>query len=147
MLELPSSLLSAPPPGRVKYAACSQDPFTLAASEASRSSERRRSFQLAQRYVNNAAAAIESTRLQHAAASLVAAQYHSEGFIELSEAYCSLLIDKAKLLSSKRLRRMHVAWRIFLSQSTGMTRPLRPLQPKHSMAAAGVQIAALRGSW
>jgi hypothetical protein len=120
MLELPSSLLTEPP-GRVRYAACSQDPFMLAASEASRSSERRRSFQLAQRHVQNAAAAIENSRLQHAAASLVAAQYHSEGFIELSESYCSLVIDRAKLPNSKRLRRMHVAWRIFLSQSTGMT--------------------------
>lgn len=107
MLELPSGLQCVPP-GRVRYAACSQDPFVLAASEPSRSSDRRRSFQLARQYVSNAAAAIENSRWQHAAASLVAAQYHSESFIELSESYCSLMIDKANWLHSKRLQQTHV---------------------------------------
>ena len=107
MLELPSGPQCVPP-GRVRYAAGSQDPFVLAASEPNRSSDRRRSFQLARKHVNDAAAAIENSRWQHAAASLVAAQYHSEGFIELSESYCSLVIDEVNSLHSKRLAQMHV---------------------------------------
>jgi hypothetical protein len=102
MLELASGLLSAPSKSRARYAARSQDPFVLAAAVASRSRNRRRSFVLALRHVHNAAAASENHQWQHAAASLLAAQYHSEGFVELSESYCTLVTDSLHLLTSKR---------------------------------------------
>lgn len=56
---------------------------------------------LAFSHVSNAAAALENGRGQNAAASLLSAHYQSEGFIELSETYCSLVIDKAHLIAGE----------------------------------------------
>jgi hypothetical protein len=94
MLELTSGPSSTPVCSRVRYAAASQDPFLLAATEASRSRSRRRSFRLALRHVDNAAAAVENNRWQLSAVSLLAAHHHSEGFIELNETFRSLVIAK-----------------------------------------------------
>lgn len=99
MLDLASGLMALQPTGRVRCG--SQDPFLLAAADTSRSKDRRRRFRLALSHVSNASAAIENGRLQHAAASLLAAHYQSEGFIELSETYCSLVIDKAQIFGGE----------------------------------------------
>lgn len=99
LFDVSAGLMTARPSGRVKYAAVSQDPFLLAAADSSRSRERRRKFKLAFAHVSNASAAIDNGMARYAAAELLKAHYHSEGFIELSEPYCSIMLDHSHAIA------------------------------------------------
>lgn len=99
MFQLATGLMAEQSSGRVKYASASQDPLVMASADHGRSRMRRRHFRLAFGHLQSASVAVENGLHRNAAATIVMAFYLSEGFAELSERYCSLLLNEVQPLS------------------------------------------------
>ncbi len=97
--QLATGLMAAQPSGRIMYASASQDPLLMASADHSRSRLRRRRFKLALGNLQHASTAIENGQHQHAATGIIKAFHLSEGFSELSEKHCRVLLDQSQTMA------------------------------------------------